>query len=62
MLKYGSFRSTIKYAITPYTPNYSKKKKLLLLLLLLIFSPSIRMIEKNIIFDDKKVKKGFYKN
>ena len=39
-----------------------KKKKLLLLLLLLIFSPSIRMIEKNIIFDDKKVKKGFYKN
>ena len=56
MLKYDSFRSTIKYVIIPQTSKLSKKKSF-------IFSSSIRMNGKRIIFDDKKSQKSsFYKN
>ena len=58
MLKYSSFRSTIKYIITPCTPKLLLKKKKKL-----FFSSSIRMSGKKVNFGDKKIKKSdFYKN
>ena len=57
MLKYDSFRPTVKYAITLCTPKIIIKK-------FYFFSPSsIRTSGKNINFGDKKLKKSnFYKN
>ena len=55
MLKYSSFRPTVKYKITPCTPK--------LLLEKLFFSSNIRMSGKNVNFGDKKIKEGnFHKN
>ena len=50
MLKYDSFRPTVKYAITPCTPKSLLKN-------LLFFSSSIRMSEKNVDFGDTEIKK-----
>ena len=50
MLKYGSFRSTIKYEIAPQTPKLIFKK-------ITLFSSSTRMSGKDINFEDKKIKK-----
>ena len=49
MLKYGSFRSTIKYEIAPLAPKLLWKE-------LYFFSPSMKTSGENIKFDDKKVK------
>ena len=50
MLKYSSFRSTMKYEIAPETQIIQKKK-------LLFFSPSIRMSGNKKKIGDKKFKK-----
>ena len=48
MLKYDSFRSTIKYKITPQTPKLLKNN------FYFFFSQSISMSGKNINFEHKK--------
>ena len=55
MLKYDSFRPTIKYEITPQTPK--------LLLKTYIFLLSIRLSGKSMNSGDKQIRKNnFYKN
>ena len=57
MLKYDSFRNTVKYAITPCTPKIIIKK------FYFFFPSSMRMSGKNVNFGDKIIKKiNFYKN
>ena len=57
MLKYDSFRPTVKYAITLCIPKIIIKK------FYFFFSSSMRMNGKNVNFGDKEIlKSGFYKN
>ena len=56
MLKYDTFRLTVKYGITPCTPESLQKK-------LYFFSASVRTSGQHVNFENKKIEKSnFYNN
>ena len=56
MLKYGSFRSTMKYEIAPYTPKLLEKK------FHFFFSKYKNEWKEHIFWRQKNQKRDFYKN